>query len=255
MRRVVTRLTIWTTVLTVLNVAPFGRYFAHKAATGIAPYLWVLLLPQALALAFPMAIATVVDVIRAAPRPTRQERIAALRLAMAACALMFLLDGWVFPAANQEYRVITTRAVMGNTYQRGPAPGGNELSLVQLTRNWRQPELSSPLNSDVALRELNKRVYVILMPVFFIWARWRALALPRGHWYSAAPLIVSAPFLIFSSFAVLAGYRALPDIVSAPRWSGVWLGFAILVVAAIGLDGVRRRAATASFDDHPIEHA
>jgi hypothetical protein len=241
MRRVITRLMIWTTVATVLNVAPFVRDLGHKLDSGITLYLLVLLLPQALALAFPMAIATVVDVIRTAPRPTRQERITALRLAMAACALMFFLDGWVFPAANQEFRVITTRAVMGDTYRRGPAPGGNELSLVQLTRNWRRPQLGNPFNSDVALRELNKRVYLMLIPVFFIWARWRALSRPRGHWYSAAPLILAAPLLILFSYTVLAGYRALPDVFYAPRWSGVWLGLAFMIVVTVGIDRVRRR--------------
>jgi len=242
-RRVITRLTIWTTVVTALNVIPFVSDLGRKVDITVAASLLVLLLPQAVALAFPFAITTVVDLIRTAPRPTREERIAAVRLAIVACALMLAVDGWVFPAANQQYRVTMTRVVMRDAFRRGPAPGRNELSVSQLTRHWLTPQLGDPINSDAAVAELSKRACLILAPVFFIWARWRALLLPRGHWYSAAPLILSAPLLIVCWYVLLAANRALADVLYMPRWSGLWLVFAVMVLSSIGLDRVRRRAA------------
>ena len=94
---------------------------------------------------------------------------------------------------------------------------------------------------DYAVRELNRRVCMILIPLFFTWMRWRALLLPRGRWYSAAPLIVSVPLLFMCWYALtLAG---LADVLYTPRWAGPWLSFALMGVATIGIDRVRRHAA------------
>jgi hypothetical protein len=242
-RRVVTRLTMGTGALTAITVFPFIGDLASRLDTDGALYVLILLLPQAIAVAFPMAMATTVDLIRTAAKPTREERIVAVRIAIAACALLLILDGWVFPAANQQYRVAITQAAMGDAYKRAPAKGKNELSLTELTRDWFEPRAGDSVNAEYAMRELNRRAGMILMPVFFVWARWRALRLPRGRWYSPAPLIVSAPLLIVCSYALFTQNQVLADVLWVPRWSGVWVGFAIMVVSAIVVDRVRQRAA------------
>lgn len=242
-RQVMTRVMIWTAIVTALNVTPFLIGLQGRVSLGVLLYLSVLLLPQAVAIAFPFAITTIVDVIRTAPRPTREERIAAVRFALAACALMLILAGWVYPAANQLFRETSLRAVAGPT-TRGPAPGFNEMSLVELTRDdaFRHQPVTSGRAEAVA-RQLSSRLSLIAIPMALMWMRWRALLLPRGRWFSALPLVVSAPVTLVVFYGLLAQARALADVLFAPRWSGPWLALAVTVVSSAAIDQLRHRAA------------
>jgi len=248
LRRVMTRVTIWTTVVTALMLMPFVIDLKGRVNVGVFLYLLVLLLPQAAALAFPLAITTIVDVIRTAPRPTREERIAAVRFAIAACSLMLVLAGWVYPASNQHFRVTASRPVHGTSIGPGLAPGLRELSIFYLSRDeslkselWRDGRELWPTGRAEAVRsQIASRTSMMVLPIVLMWARWRSLLLPRGHWYSPLPLALSAP-LLFGSYMFL--LRGFADSVYAPRWTGPFLALTILVVASLGVDHLRRRAA------------
>ena len=71
------------------------------------------------------------------------------------------------------------------------------------------------------------------LPVVLIWMRWRALLLPGGRWYSAFPLVVSAPVTFGVFYALLAQSSGVADALFAPRWSGPWLALAILMTAGL----------------------
>ena len=189
-------------MVSALMLIPFINDLAPRLDGGVSLKLLILLLPSTIAVAFPVATTTVVDVFRIGPHPAREERIAAVKFAVAAVALMVMLAGWWFPAANQEFRVVSWRAFAAASHSpaRGPARGLRELSLVEL---WRDESLKKELwvgrESWVSSRaesvrgEIAQRTALMVMPIVLMWMRWRALLLPRGRWYSALPLVVSAP--------------------------------------------------------------
>lgn len=253
LRRVITRLMIWTSVITALTMAPFVIDLQSKIDLGVFPYLLVFLMPQAVAIAFPCAITTIVDLIRTAPESNREERIAAMKVAIASVTLMLILCGWAFPAANQQYRVTASRAVMGATRNFGPARGLHELSIVELVQDdrlvaQRRPSgdpiydawMASRAGAEPVLREISQRFSLILLPIALIWMRWRALRLPRGRWYSALPLLISAPVTVLLFYSLLAQSRALADVLFAPRWSGPLLAPTLMIVGALVIDRARQ---------------
>jgi hypothetical protein len=242
-RRVLTRIAIWTTIVTTLTVAPFIVAFPRNLDAAVFLYLLVLLLPQAVAIALPFAVTTIVDLIRTAPRPTREERIAAVRIAIATCSLMLILAGWVYPATNQQFRVISLQIVTGAT-TRGPAPGFNEMSLTDLARdNAFRRESWTEGRAEAVARQLGSRLVLIAGPAALIWIRWRALRLPRGRRYSTLPLVLSAPISIGMLYTLLAESRGIADTLFAPRWSGPWLALAVMVAGSAAVDQLRHRAA------------
>jgi len=244
---------IWTSVITALTMAPFVIDLQSKIDLGVFPYLLVFLMPQAVAIAFPCAITTIVDLIRTAPESNREERIAAMKVAIASVTLMLILCGWAFPAANQQYRVTASRAVMGATRNFGPARGLHELSIVELVQDdrlvaQRRPSgdpiydawMASRAGAEPVLREISQRFSLILLPIALIWMRWRALRLPRGRWYSALPLLISAPVTVLLFYSLLAQSRALADVLFAPRWSGPLLAPTLMIVGALVIDRARQ---------------
>lgn len=258
LRRVMTRVAIWTTVVTALNLTPFVIDLGRRFNVDVLLYLSVLLLPQAVAVAFPFAITTVVDVIRTGAEPTREERIAAARFGIAAVVLMMVLVGWGFPAANQQFRVASFRAVReasGLARDFGPARGLNELSIVELFQDDRLRSQGHPSGDPIydawnasagragaesVRRVIAQRTFLMVIPIVLIWMRWRALLLPRGHWYSPLPLVLSAPLLFGSCMFLLRGFAVGAY---APRWIGPWLAMTVFASASIGIDRLRRRAA------------
>lgn len=256
LRRVMTRAAIWTTIFTALNVAPFLVDLRGKVDAGVFPYLLILLLPQAMAVAFPIAISTIVDLIRTAREPNCEERIAAVKVAIASVTLMSILCGWAFPAANQQFRATTSRAISGIAHHPGPARGLKELSIVELFQDDRLVRergtsgdpiydawIASASRAEPVLREISQRFSLALLPIALIWMRWRALLLPRGRWYSALPLVLSAPITIVAFYGLLSQAGALADVVLAPRWSGPLLALVITVGSSAAIDQVRHRIA------------
>lgn len=252
LRRCIRRVAIWTTVVSALLLIPFINDLSPKLDLMVSLYLLLLLLPQAIALAFPAAITTVVDVIRTASEPVREERLAAVKFGIGAAALMLLLVGWGFPAANQQFRVAAAQAVAGPTAwpTRGPAPGIRELSLRELANDdslkselWvgRESWVSSRAESIRA--EIARRTALITLPIVMMWMRWRALRLARGRWFSALPLAASAPVTIVLCYGLLEQSSALADVVLAPRWSGSLLALVAIIVSSTAIDQMRQRVA------------
>jgi hypothetical protein len=255
--RIITRVTVWTTVVSALMLIPFVIELARNLDVAVSVYLLILLLPSTIALAFPAAITTVVDVIRKAPEPVREERLAAVKFGLAAATLMLILVGWGFPAANQQFRVASMRAVSGAP--REPVRGLRELSLVDLSRDealknklWVGRESWVSSRADAIRAEIAQRTSLVVLPIVMIWMRWRALLLPRGRRYSALPLVASAPLSFGMFLVLLAQSRGVADAFFAPRWSGPWLALAVMVVSSAGIDQLRRRAAQRGNQDSPV---
>lgn len=239
--RVVTRTILWTTVLTATLSVPFVRDFGGSPDLRSGLYLLLLLVPQAVALAFPFSTTTVVDAIRASAGPTRHERIATVKFAIAAFTLMLILVGWVFPAANQQYRLTMWRASVGANLYPGPVRGLNELSITELLRYAHGG--ADPGRAEAMMRNVDMRLSLSILPIVFIWMRWRALLLPRGRWYSAFPLPLSAPITYVACMFFLAFGTPLADAFYAPRWLAPSLGVAALSAGALAVDRLRNRVA------------
>lgn len=246
LRRVVRRVTIWTTLASGVLMVPFVTDLGRKIDIEVVPYLVILLLPQALAVAFPLAVTTIVDVIRSAPRPTREERIAATKFAFVATTLMLMLAGWGYPAANRQFRIDSTLVTTGR-----PRPiftGLREMSIVELANDaslksalWRDGRESWATGRAETIRgEIASRTALVMLPLVLMWIRWRALLLPRGHWYSALPLIISAPLTFSVSMFLLYQEHTLADIFYAPRWTGPLLAWTVLAIASASVDRTRR---------------
>lgn len=250
LRRIITRVTVWTTVVSALMLIPFINDLAGKLDVGVSLYLLILLLPSSIALAFPVAITTVVDVIRTGPTPVREERLAAVRFGIAAVALMVILVGWAFPAANQQYRVAAAHALSGVIqWPRGPAPGFREMSIVELSQDealkselWAGRESWVSSRAEYIRTEIAQRTSLMVIPVVLLWMRWRALRLTRGRWFSAFPLVLSAPVTCVVFYALLAQANAIADVFFAPRWAGPLLALALLIGGALVIDLVRQKA-------------
>lgn len=253
LRRVITRVAVWTTVISALMLIPFANGLGDRIHIEVSLYLVMLLLPSTIAVAFPFAIATVVDVIRTAPQPSREERIAAARLGIGAVALMVILAGWVFPIANQQFRVVSARAANGSKYlpsTYSPAPGLREMSLIELLRDdafnrklWAGRESWVAARANSVRAEIAQRTALMVFPIVLMWMRWRALRLPRGRWYSAWPLVASAPLTMVLLLNLLARSRAVADALFAPRWLGPWLAVAVVVAGSMAIDRLRQAAA------------
>ena len=254
LRRILTRVALWTFGLSMLLMIPFVNDFGRKLDAGTSAYLMLLLLPSTIVLALPFASSTIVDVIRSAPQATREERLAALRCGIAFLIVMVMLNGWVFPAANQQYRFTAGRAARTTMIRGpgGPTRGLRDLSVIELARDqslrpqlWPEDQQSwRRAGAEVVLTELSSRLSLVVLPLVLMWARWQALRRPRRHWHSSAwPLVLSAPFLFFTYLILRAEDRAIADVLHLPRWSGPLLAPAIMVIASLSVDRVRRRAA------------
>lgn len=257
--RILRRVTFWTLALSTLLSIPFMIEFGRHFDIRVSAYLLLLILPSSAALALPVAFATIVDLLRTSQQPTHQARVAMLKCAIASLAVMLVLVGWVFPASNQQYRVSSNRAFTGRLNSPGPARGLRELSIVELLQddtNCRQwlgkgdPVFDQWCQTrvDPKAGELSKRLALSLLPIAMMWMRWRALRLPRGHWYSPFPAMLSAPLLFASCmFLWSVAYTVVDGVALAAAygqsWTGPWLATAVLAIASIGIDRLRRRAA------------
>ncbi len=119
---------------TLLFVAPL--YFDFLAEIPHGARLAVLLVPQALPLALPLGL--LFGVLCGVGRrvPLRRLRVMTLCTASAASVVLFIMLGWVIPAANQAYRVAMLAAQAPEGATLGPIPKGtNELTLRELRQS------------------------------------------------------------------------------------------------------------------------
>ena len=164
-----------------LLAIPYLRQIDAEWRRGI---LVLFLIPSGITLAFPFAMIGAVDAIRRfEPLPKHVERAAAVKLGLAAVAIMVFFGGWVVPASNE-----TWRSAMSPRPSSAPAAGLRELSTYELMVDSSRATAEETYQWSAARavsvrRELNSRASLALLPVLLLWRRWRALDLPSGRWY------------------------------------------------------------------------
>lgn len=251
--RIIKRVAFCTVALSLILMTPFA--VVQQDRFPGATFLWLLMLafPANATQVLPLAVALIADLLRTAPQPTRHERVAVLWCGVIAAAAMFILVGWVVPASRHVFGTTVTFASRGMPYRANAPRTGllNELSILELPNDdslnpelWRDGrELWATGRAEAVRTEIALRFAMIALPIALLWMRWRALRLPRGCWYSPLPLVLSAPLLYVSAGLLLDSHPAVADVVYAPRWLGPWLALAILTLASVGIDRLRRRAA------------
>jgi hypothetical protein len=242
-RRVIARVILSTTVLTVVGGLNFWREawmaFAQHDINPAYRSAWFWALPSTVLVALPFAMGFAVDGVRRRSTPSAAERLAVLRASIIAVTLIVTLHGWVVPQTNQQYRL----AVWGD---RSPAParGVRELTTLQL---FESPWLAKadPIPRDEAIRrEVHVRASFALLPIVVIWMRWRALSQPAPQWLLPAWLAVA---LTFVTYGVMRGNElALEKMLRLEPGGGAWLPLVLFVSIGLMRDRVvRRTAATA----------
>jgi hypothetical protein len=228
--RVVARMAAVMFLVAALLFVPYLRDFGSDRWGGA---LFMLIIPSMITLGFPFGIIGAVDAIRRhEPLPKHVERAAAVKLGIAALAIMMVFGGWLVPASNQAWRV----AVAAGRY--APAPGLRELSTYQLMVDpslkivpgpgvWQGPR---PLEIR---RELNNRASLALLPLLLLWGRWRALDLPSGRWYSARSTALGTLLMFFSFMFVRFNARFIEEGWHLPVGCGPLLTLAILASAGL----------------------
>jgi hypothetical protein len=221
---VATRIARFTFPAAALLIMPLVTNIEASWLSGIRV---LLIVPQALVLAFPFAMVGAVDAIRGhGALPPHVERALVTKLAMIAVALMVFFHGWVVPAANQAWRANMAPAGMS-----APARGVRELTTMELINDPSRAHASETTNAGgraaVIRRELNNRANLALLPALLLWLRWGMLNRPRRRWYSPLPSWLLNPILI-GAFLVLNVIG-----VNSGAAVGVWLP--TLVFIAVGL--------------------
>jgi hypothetical protein len=221
---VATRIARFTFPAATLLIMPLVLNMEASWLSGIRI---LLIVPQALVLAFPFAMVGAVDAIRGHEAlPPHVERAVVTKLAMIAVALMVVFHGWVSPAANQAWR--TNLAPAGMT---APARGVRELTTMELINDPSRAYASETTNawSRAAMirRELNNRAHLALLPALLLWLRWGMLNRPRRRWYSPLPSWLLNPILI-GAFLVLNMIG-----VNSGAAVGVWLPTLVFIAAGL----------------------
>lgn len=228
-RRIVSRIIIFTSVISVVQMWQYSRYFTASApAQVVTMVLWVV--PACALFAFPFAMVSVVDGIRRRKLPNHVERATALRVGLAACTFMLAFGGWIVPAANQQFRV----AMVAGRQHQPPPRGMRELSTFELlVAPQRATAAETTAPPTARRRELNNRISLTLLPALFLWRRWRALDLPAGRWSSPLPVVVA-------TLTVLCGYsftrvsdRLAEAVWSLPPGTAPWVP--VVAFAAVGI--------------------
>ena len=224
--RLTKRITLFVMAASVL--------FAPAMPGMDGPWMPILLLalPGGITLAMPFAMIIAVDAIRChEDLPAHIERAAAVRLAIVVVLFMIVCGGFVVPAANQSWRA-TMAATYGARHGDALARGVRELTTVELITDPDRVTLTGRPPHDSIRRELNSRAALAVLPVLFIWLRWRALDLPRRR-FSPLPASMVAAFAIlgFIMLYVTAGF--VEDLLRLQAGTGLWLPLAAFT--ALGL--------------------
>jgi hypothetical protein len=226
MNRVVARVARFTLLGSAVLVAPFvlGLPGAWLPASMV-----LFVVPQALTAVFPFAMVPAVDAIRRHEAlPPYVERGVVTKVGLAAVLLMMVFHGWVTPAANQAWRRAALQASLdddrpGRQVPPGlPARGMHELTTIELIVDPSHAYAGDIIYGGRAAelrRELNNRVSFAVLPVFFLWLRWRSLDLPRRRW-SPLPAGIAVVAMI-GGYVLLRGL--FEDGLSMPRGMGAWM--------------------------------
>jgi hypothetical protein len=182
-RRVLMRIVIFTGIVTVLEILPYRSYFQRVPAWQHSALL-LSLIPQGLAIAFPLAMTWVADGIRRDRTATAAERVVAVRIGAGAAIVMIALMGWVVPDANQWFR-----EAVSARYGYRPARAVRETrtpDLIAEATVVSQPEVGiwEGTRPTMARSELSKRALFAALPALLLWLQWSAARAGRRRWYS-----------------------------------------------------------------------
>lgn len=188
--RIVGRVVSFVVVVAIVLAIPF--MIQYRSLWPAVPQILLTVLPSGIVLAFPFSMLLAVDVIRRARElAPHAARATALKLAVAAVMVIALGHGFVLPAANQQSRLLTTpRGVTP------PIPGLRERSTLELLTE----EPAAPYMRAGAIRELNHRAVLALMPAIFVWLRWIAHDVRRRRRFWPLPLAAMLIFVILGFF-------------------------------------------------------
>jgi hypothetical protein len=199
-RRVIACVAWFVTVIAILLAIPFIT--ESRTVWQAVPQILLTLLPSGIVLAFPFSMLMAVDVIRRerglAPHVAR---ITALKLAIGAVGFMAIGQGFIMPAANQQFRLMMTPR-----HVAPPMPGLRERSTLELLTDPDRQQAATPYTHAGSIRrELSNRAVLALMPAIFVWLRWIAhdVRRPRRFWpLPVAAMLIVAIIGFFSSYWV-----------------------------------------------------
>jgi hypothetical protein len=241
-RRVIARMISFISVASLLMAVPFLTEL-RRVPPGRLAWLFALLLPSMIVLAFPFAMGFVVDGIRRSAAPTPAERIVLLRTAAVGVAFMVLFGGWLVPAANQQFRA----TVMSERWLT-PTRGARELSTAQLLANPEHALVAEGRGLRVAVaRELHNRASLALLPLVLIWLRWRALGDRSPQWL--LPAWLSATVTIGGYFFMRENDLWLESLLDLGPGAAAWAPLAVFLVLGWIRDRARDLTVTSLF--HP----
>jgi hypothetical protein len=229
-RRIVARMILFMSVVSGLLLIPLLTELREVHAARLA-WLFVLLLPSTLVLAFPFAMGFTVDGVRRHSRPTHGERIAMLRAAILAVVFTIVLGGWIVPATNQHFRL----TVWGDRTPP-PARGARELTTTQLIRTPWLARAEGTARPVAIQRELHNRASLAVLPVILMWLRWRALERPSPRWLLPAWLAATVTIGIY--FVVRANDANLEAMFNLRPGGGAWMPLAGFVLIGLVRDRI-----------------
>jgi lipopolysaccharide export LptBFGC system permease protein LptF len=237
--------TLFVTLTGFLILAPFVAEFQKIARTdaGIPAALiaGVLLLPQALFLAWPVAhfIGIATSDPPATPVDRRRTHVGVIVTSLGCVLLMFVIANVVTPAANQGYRVLLFSILTDTYHDSRPvvlSKGLAEMTWSELNDQIRNPR-SARQGLDTRIHR-QIRLALCLSPLVF-----GLLALRlAGRWRSRL-LCWSAPIALL---LVYWGFLATGESLArspAQFVSAIWLGNVVFFLAAVSPSfGIARRA-------------
>jgi hypothetical protein len=237
-RRVLARTIIFTSIVSLLLAIPVVLELRERSLPHLV-ICAILLLPSGAALGFPFSMLWAADGIRRHSRPTPAERAAALRYGAIGVIFSFALVGWIFPAANQQFREIAAPESF-----RPPARGIREVTLRELAMDPPPPILQGR-DAATLQRELNKRIMLGLLPGVLLWLRWGAHASARKGRLWSLPVAVETVLAMAIFLPVYYLSVVVEPALGLRAGTGMWLAPAILIAA-----GAARQARLRSAGSH-----
>ncbi|HJU42781.1 MAG TPA: hypothetical protein VJ691_08195 [Vicinamibacterales bacterium] len=225
--RVIGRVAIFVSIGALVLSSPF---VIDSTFAPVLPLLLFATIPSGIALSFPFAMLTAVDVIRREPNlKPYVARVIAVRLAAAAVVFMAFGHGWLVPAANQQFRVLATPAGVP-----APTPGFRELTTSELLSDSAFPSPAVRYSRAGAIRiELNNRAVLAVLPAVFVWLRWIAHDVRKRRRYWPLPAIVMVVIAIVGFFASYWSGALAERAWGLAPGTGLWLP--IVVATLIGV--------------------
>jgi hypothetical protein len=238
-RRIIARMIIFVSVVTGVMIIPFFSELG-EVPPGRLAWLVMWLLPSMALTALPFAMGFTVDGVRRHATPTQAERIAMVRAAVIAVAVVVALGGWVVPAANQQFR-LTVKA----DQWRPPARGARELTTPELIRAPEMALAEGRERHEAIQRELHNRASFALLPIVLVWLRWRALDHPSPEWL--LPPWLSGTVTIGIYFFLRENDGRIESMLGLGPGAAAWVPLAVFLALGVIRDRAAARTVTSIF--------